>query len=184
MNLEKNKQIDQELKSLQSLFKSYAIDWGIGASYLMYYRGIDVPVNDCDILIAEKDIITAQKILSNRYEKLPQKSKSIFKSSYFQTYQSEFFSIDVIAGFTIYDDKNYFEYSFTKESIDIHPNDPYPLMYLEDWLMLYMTMKRDFKVKLLDDYFKNHVINTERIKKLLKMNPSNRICNELKKYLD
>lgn len=151
--------IEGVLIKITEALNSTDILWGVGASMLLYqYKLVDNP-SDIDITVSISDIKEVDRILSSMGEKLSESKSDIYLTEYFYEYIIDGVNIDVMAGFKINLTNSVFEYPFDKNSVPHHlkvGNTPIPFSSLEDWFVLYQLMpKREYKVNLIDEYFKN-----------------------------
>ncbi|MEG0069862.1 hypothetical protein [Cetobacterium sp.] len=152
--LKTKEKIDVLLKVAKKLNTSN-ITWAIGASLLLYIKGITNEFNDIDIMVAESDVEKTKQILLSFGELQPKNPNEKYKTKCFMEFKINGIDFDIIAGFVIV--KNNTEYYFPlkkndiKEIICIH-NTPLPLQSIEEWLLYYKLMDRIEKVEIIDKY--------------------------------
>lgn len=133
------------------------IIWAVGASLLLFFKGITNTFNDIDIMVTENDIEKVKKILSSfgTYSKpVPNKQ---YKTKYFLEYQIENVEFDIMAGFTIIN--NGIEYYFPLNKSEICDfiiinETKIPLQSLNQWKEFYSLMGRDEKVQMIENRLK------------------------------
>lgn len=133
------------------------IIWAVGASLLLFFKGITNTFNDIDIMVTENDIEKVKKILSSfgTYSKpVPNKQ---YKTKYFLEYQIENVEFDIMAGFTIIN--NGIEYYFPLNKSEVCDfiiinETKIPLQSLNQWKEFYSLMGRDEKVQMIENRLK------------------------------
>lgn len=131
------------------------ITWAIGASLLLYFKGITGEFNDIDIMVAENDVEKIKKILLSFGKLYPKNPNIQYKTKDFMEFNIEGIDFDVMAGFTIINNnvEHYFplEKKNIKEHFDLQ-DVAIPLQSLEEWLTYYKLMDRTEKVKMINNY--------------------------------
>lgn len=149
--------IKDTLKKIAVGLNQNQILWGLGASLMLSYYGLVKFPNDIDIIISEKDIVKADKIISSFAKGYEIKDNSkIYNSVFFANYLVNDFEVDLIAGFSIKDNDSYFNYIFDENSITEIWNlggTEIPLIALEDWYILYQLIpNKEYKANLIESY--------------------------------
>lgn len=132
------------------------ITWAIGASLLLYFKGITNEFHDIDIMVAESDVESIKKLLLS-FGKLQPKNPNIkYKTKDFMEFNIEGIDFDVMAGFIIVNNNidHYFplEKKDIKDYVDIQ-GATIPLQSIEEWYTYYKLMDRTEKVKMINSYF-------------------------------
>jgi hypothetical protein len=131
------------------------VTWAIGASVLLYFKGIVSEFNDIDIMVAEEDVDVIKEVLLSFGDIQTPNPKVKYKTKYFFEFLVDEVDIDVMAGFIIMDkDKEYY-FPLKKENIkDFTEIDgiKIPLQSLEEWRTFYQLMGRDEKVHMIDTW--------------------------------
>lgn len=148
--------MDKSLKVLEKIahiFNENHIVWSLGASCMLYLRGITQIFNDIDIRISNKDIQKATQLLSvyPSYKRVP---NSKYKTKQFYEYKIDNIDIDIMVDFSImYNNETYI---FPLD--DTSNNDVFSLngekIYLDsikEWKLYYRLMERTDKYKLLSE---------------------------------
>lgn len=133
------------------------IIWAVGASLLLFFKGITNTFNDIDIMVTENDIEKVKKILSSFgtcSKPVPNKQ---YKTKYFLEYQIENVEFDIMAGFTIIN--NGIEYYFPLNKSEVCDfiiinETKIPLQSLNQWKEFYSLMGRDEKVQMIENRLK------------------------------
>ena len=138
-------------------FNKQQIIWAVGASLMLFFKGITNTFHDIDIMVSENDIEKVKKILSSfgTYSKtVPNKQ---YKTKYFLEYKIENVEFDIIAGFTIINNGTEYYFPLNKSEICdfITFNETkIPLQSLAQWKEFYSLMGRDEKVKMIENSLK------------------------------
>ena len=136
------------------------VTWAIGASVLLYFKGITSEFNDIDIMIAEEDVeIVKEALLSFGKMQAPNPIVE-YKTKYFLEFQVDGVDIDVMAGFIIIDGGTEYYFPLNRENIhDFTEIDgiKIPLQSLEEWRTFYELMGRREKVNMIDAWGQNEV---------------------------
>lgn len=153
-----NNKIDV-LKELASKFNQSKVKWNVGASCMLYLRGITSAFNDIDIIIDEKDVELVKEILKDFIpnQVLPNEK---YKTKVFLEYVIHGVDIDIMAGFTILsNNKDYYFPIKDKSSYDTIKIDEVEIVLgsVEEWYTYYKLMDRKDKVELLSSYGKEKV---------------------------
>ena len=163
------KDLDIILIKLTQLLNSNHINWALGGSLLLKLSGIELEVNDIDIMIHENDFESCINLLKDVSIECSTQTSEIFRTKYYRKFKWDNIQIDCMSGMNLHISNTSFEYQFDHKDKDIEI-DPIsiPLCYLEDWYILYHLMpNRENKVILLENYFMLHSFNQLRLNKLL-----------------
>ncbi len=132
------------------------VTWAVGASMLLYFKGIISDFHDVDIMVAEEDVEIVTEVLLSFGSIQTSNTNVKYKTKCFLEFNVNGVDIDVIAGFIIINkDKEYY-FPLKKENINDYTevNEiKIPLQTLEEWRNYYELMGRDEKVKLIDDEY-------------------------------
>jgi len=136
-------------------FNHKDVTWAIGASLLLYFKGITSEFHDIDIMVAEEDVETVKNILLSLGDIIPPKPNGKYKTKCFLEFHVDGVDVDSMAGFVIVNqDKDYY-FPLKKENIkdftEVH-GIKIPLQSVEEWRNYYELMGRDEKVKMIDAY--------------------------------
>lgn len=140
------------LIKIAKILNQNEITWAVGASLLLYIKGIAHEFRDIDILIAENDVEKVKTLLADYGTLQPKGPNEQYISRAFLEYVIEEIDFDIIAGFTIVteDGKHYFplEKENIKEITLIH-GVPIPLQSIEEWKTYYSLMGKIEKVQMI-----------------------------------
>ena len=138
-------------------FNERGLAWGLGGSALLELLGMDVTVNDLDIMVESMDFDKVIEILDQIGEEKHKPSNPNFRTAHFKTYQIENCAVDVMSGICVKHHETWFDFIFTaqhivsKANIDAHE---IPLMGLKDWYRIYQALDRQDKLELIDRHIK------------------------------
>ncbi|MDD5946025.1 MAG: hypothetical protein PUD43_09955 [Clostridia bacterium] len=141
------------LKSISAKFNRAGITWSLGASMLLYFKGITTTVNDIDILVADENVEQVKAIMKAlKGELQPSIPNDKYKSKAFLQYVVSGVEIDIIAGFAIVNDGKIYDCSLLPnqivEYLDLD-GKKIPLQSVDLWCKYYELMGRDEKVQLI-----------------------------------
>ncbi len=145
------------LKQIADAFRKEGISYAVGASCMLYMRGIIEDFHDIDILVVREDHRKACSILDGfAEEQIPEHRYS----EYYKTYLFEDTEIDLIG-----------EFILQGEDRSLHREDRIDEMLLQDawisvdtadrWLRNYRLMDRQKRVKQLEEYFHDRPIDVK-----------------------
>jgi len=136
------------------------ITWAVGASLLLYLKGIVPSFHDIDILVAEKDLEKLKETLAPFGKPEPSKPNDRYTTKEFVEYGLEGVEIDVIAGLGIVSAGKDHYFPLTEDGIKeriLINGVSIPLMSVRDWRVYYVLMGRTEKVSLMDSALKKAV---------------------------
>jgi hypothetical protein len=129
------------------------VTWAIGASMLLYFKGIASEFHDIDIMVAEEDVEILKDVLSSFGNIQPPNPNVQYKTKYFLEFNVDGVDIDVMAGFIIISKGQEYYFPLKKEGINDYTEVngiKIPLQSLEEWRNYYKLMGRDEKVKMIN----------------------------------
>ncbi|WP_250228182.1 nucleotidyltransferase family protein [Anaeropeptidivorans aminofermentans] len=147
------------LKKIAREFNNKGINWAVGASLLLYFKGISDTFNDIDILVSEKDVDKVKEILLPLGEGKERIPNDEYKTKYFLEYIIDGVEFDIMAGFIIVFGGE--DYYFPIEEANIEDftllnGIKIPLQSVSEWRNYYYLMGRTKKVKMIDEYNKSN----------------------------
>lgn len=143
------------LKNIATKFNNLNITWALGASMLLYFKGIINSFNDIDIMVANDDVHLVNEILINIGELKAPNPNYKFKTKTFLEFIVNGVEIDVMAGFTIVNNNELIDCSLQKNQIvEFYNLDKVliPLQSLDLWCKYYQLMGRNDKVEMIKNY--------------------------------
>ncbi|MFV0413026.1 MAG: hypothetical protein ACK5L3_07100 [Oscillospiraceae bacterium] len=159
------------LLKIAALLNRQGISWALGASMLLYYKGLAAKPNDIDLMIAPESAEAADKILAALGTRQPPNPSANYATTYIAEYVVDGVEVDVMAGFAIRHAGGCYEYRLEPvffETLCIGGTKIY-LCPLEDWYVLYMLMPhRQARVASLEAYFQTTEFSLPRLQFWLK----------------
>jgi hypothetical protein len=159
------------IEKIRILFKSEHILWGIGASMMLYFRGIVDRFSDIDLFVEKKDVGKADAILSLLGVKSPRMPSPLYGTEIFLEYVIDGVEIDLMCNFSIHNHGTIYRYAFNKDSIsrwEKTGKSELPLCALEDWYFLYQMMPgREERVLAIEKHFQTEGFDASRLEKAL-----------------
>lgn len=151
--------MQKKLELLQRIAKELnreKIEWGLGGSLLLFVRGIVDQFGDIDLIVKESDVLRVNRLLNKMGILVPKEEDPIYHSKGFFQFDIDGVIVQVMSNLTVkYDDKLY-TVPFDEHSIDKWEpfgQEKLPLMYLEDWYVIYQLIRRTEKIERLREHF-------------------------------
>lgn len=132
------------------------VTWAVGASMLLYFKGIVSEFHDIDIMVAEEDAETSKDVLLSlgnlQHPDPDPNANGKYKTKCFLEFNVDGVDVDVMAGFIIVSKGKEYYFPLKKENIidytEVH-GITIPLQSLGEWRRYYELMGRDEKVKMI-----------------------------------
>lgn len=143
------------LKNIAAAFEKSGITWALGASALLYFKGIVPDFGDIDIVAAEEDIQKIKAALGSAGERKPENPANRRKARVYLEYRIGGVNVDIMAGLVFDGDHPSPVYALRAEDVkDFAAWDKtrIPLQSVEEWRTFYALMGRTEKVRLIDAY--------------------------------
>lgn len=140
------------LKQIAHRFNEAHIMWALGASMLLYFKGITEEFQDIDLMVANDDVERVRIILSEMGEIQPPNPNPKYRTKTFMEFIINSIDVDVMAGFSIISDGKIFDCSLQEEQIvEKMPlgTELIPLQSPLLWREYYRLMGRTEKVKMI-----------------------------------
>ena len=156
---------DRKMELLEKIarrFREVGITWALGASMLLYFKGIAAEFHDIDLLIAESDAEAARTILSGMGEFRPSSPNPKYRTRTFLEFVINGIDVDVMAGFSIVSSGRLYDCSLQKEQIvEWLPlgSERIPLQSVRLWQEYYRRMGRTQKVEMIENAMLNPQIS-------------------------
>ena len=141
------------LKVIAHRFNETKIVWALGASMLLYFKGITSEFHDIDLMVVETDIAKVQNILSEMGQIQPHNPNSKYQTKIFLEYIIDCIDVDVMAGFSIIKDGKAIDCSLKEDQIVermLLGEELIPLQDIRLWLEYYRLMDRHEKVQMIE----------------------------------
>ena len=136
------------------------ITWAVGASLLLYFKGITNKFNDIDLMVAEKDIEKTKTIFLSLGKEYPKNPNLQYKSKCFLEFNVDGIDFDIISGFVIVNNNCDHYFPLEKNSIAEYfclENTSIPLQSVNDWLTYYTLMNRKEKGEMIKNYLNKNI---------------------------
>lgn len=141
------------LKEIAHRFNTADITWALGASMLLYFKGITSTFHDIDLMISNENVETVREILSEMGELQPPNPNPKYKTKTFMEFVIKSIDVDVMAGFSILNDGKTYDCSLDKEQIVewlTLGDTKIPLQSPLLWCEYYRLMGRKEKVDMIE----------------------------------
>lgn len=144
------------LRKIAVQFEKEKITWALGASALLYFRGVVSSFNDLDLIVDANDIDKAKILLGNLGTLQAKIPPDNYRTRHFYQYIIEGVDIDLISDFIIVSNGKEYHFPLQKEHISSYRDvngTTLRLHSLEEWRKYYHLMGRKNKVALIDEFF-------------------------------
>lgn len=146
------------LKRIAHRFNEAHITWALGASMLLYFKGITSEFHDIDLMISNTDVECVRSILSEMGEIQPPNLNSKYQTKTFMEFIIDSVDVDVMAGFSILSSGKLFDCSLQEDQIvEKMPlgTEFIPLQSPLLWREYYRLMGRKEKVEMIEKALSN-----------------------------
>ena len=136
------------------------ITWAIGASLMLYLRGIVTEFHDIDIMVAEEDAERAEQTICRIGEELPRRSTAQYKTRWFIEFTVGGVDVDLMGGFVIVKDGTDHECPLLPEDITetrTVNGESIPLHSAVRWAEYYRLMGREAKADMVKEWINRAV---------------------------
>ena len=136
------------------------ITWAIGASLMLYLRGIVTEFHDIDIMVAEEDAERAEQTICRIGEELPRRGTAQYKTRWFIEFMVGGVDVDLMAGFVIVKDGTDHECPLLPEDITetrTVNGESIPLHSAVRWAEYYRLMGREAKADMVKEWINRAV---------------------------
>lgn len=160
--------MQKKLELLQRIAKELnreKIEWGLGGSLLLFVRGITDHFGDIDIIVKDSDVLRVNRLLNKMGLLVPKEEDPIYHTKGFFNFDIEGVLVQVMSNLTVKYAEKLYTVPFDESSIDKWEpfgQEKLPLMYLEDWYVIYQLIERTAKVELLEEHFKKTKFSKSR----------------------
>jgi hypothetical protein len=152
------------LKKIAGEFNRAGIVWSLGASMLLYFKGIVADYHDIDILVMSEDVETVKEIMVRMQGKIqPLIPNEKYRSKAFLEYDVSGVEVDIIAGFAIMNGGQLFNCSLRADQIVEYVDldgEKIPLQSVDLWRKYYELMGRKKKVQMINDFNERNRTNS------------------------
>ena len=146
------------LKDIAHRFNEAHIMWALGASMLLYFKGITSEFHDIDLMISTADVQRVRTILSKMGEIQPPNPDPKYQTKTFMEFVIDNIDVDVMAGFSILSNGELFDCSLQESQIvenTLLETELIPLQSPLLWCEYYRLMGRTEKVKMIEQALAN-----------------------------
>lgn len=136
------------------------ITWAIGASLMLYLRGIVTEFHDIDIMVAEEDAERAEQTICRIGEELPRRGTAQYKTRWFIEFTVGGVDVDLMGGFVIVKDGTDHECPLLPEDITetrTVNGESIPLHSALRWAEYYRLMGREAKADMVKEWINRAV---------------------------
>lgn len=136
------------------------ITWAIGASLMLYLRGIVTEFHDIDIMVAEEDAERAEQTICRIGEELPRRGTAQYKTRWFIEFTVGGVDVDLMGGFVIVKDGTDHECPLLPEDITetrTVNGESIPLHSAVRWAEYYRLMGREAKADMVKEWINRAV---------------------------
>ena len=149
--MEKTQEKIQLLLRIAHRLNEAGVEWALGASMLLYFKGITSEFHDIDLMVADHDAECVRTILSEMGELCP--PNPMYRTKTFMEFLIDSVEVDVMAGFAIVKDGKVYDCALRKEQIvEKMPlgTEVIPLQSPSLWCKYYRLMGRAEKAELIE----------------------------------
>ena len=131
------------------------VEWALGASMLLYFKGITSDFHDIDLMVADHDAECVRAILSEMGELCPPNPKPnpMYQTKTFLEFRIDSIEVDVMAGFAVVNEGRVFDCSLRENQIAeqvLLGTEVIPLQSPLLWCKYYRLMGRAEKADMIE----------------------------------
>ena len=146
------------LQKIAHRFNEANVEWALGASMLLYFKGIVSEVHDIDLMVSTRDAELVREILSEMGELHPANpiSNPMYRTKVFMEFTIASVDVDVMAGFAIVNEGKIYDCSLYKEQIVERMTLGTEIIPLQSpilWCKYYRLMGRNEKADLIEEIY-------------------------------
>ena len=147
------------LKTIAKRFNETGVHYAVGASVLLYFKGIVDEFHDLDIMIDNDDADKVREILNELGQLQYTPENKNFKTKTFLQYVVDGVDIDIIGGFIIVKDSIEYDCYLQKDIDDFVEIDDIKINLdtIDNWHKYYSLMNRTNKVEMIESYYKKDI---------------------------
>ena len=144
------------LKKIAHRFNEAQIEWCLGASMMLYFKGIVSEFHDIDLMISVDDVEVVKAILSEMGALCPSDhaANPMYQTTCFMEYTIDAIDVDVMAGFAIVREGKIYDCSLSKDQIVeklMLGDEVIPLQSPHLWITYYRLMGRNQKADMIEN---------------------------------
>ena len=146
------------LQKIAHRFNEANVERALGASMLLYFKGIVSEVHDIDLMVSIRDAELVREILSEMGELHPANpiSDPMYRTKVFMEFTIASVEVDVMAGFAIVNEGKIYDCSLYKEQIVERMTLGTEIIPLQSpilWCKYYRLMGRSEKADLIEEIY-------------------------------
>ena len=154
------KTVKEKLELLEKIayyFNKENVEWALGASMLLYFKGITTEFHDIDLMVSTDDVKKVKDILlgMGKIQESNQDQNSIYRTKTFMEFVIDDIDVDVMAGLAILYEGKLYDCSLSEnqivEKIKLG-RKLVPLQSPQLWCKYYQLMGRKEKMKMVERY--------------------------------
>lgn len=154
------KTVKEKLELLEKIayyFNKENVEWALGASMLLYFKGITTEFHDIDLIVSTDDVKKVKDILlgMGKIQESNQDQNSIYRTKTFMEFVIDDIDVDVMAGLAILYEGKLYDCSLSEnqivEKIKLG-RELVPLQSPQLWCKYYQLMGRKEKMKMVERY--------------------------------
>ena len=143
------------LKRIAHRLNEAQVEWCLGASMMLYFKGIVSEFHDIDLMISVDDVEVVKTILSEMGTPYPSdhEPNPMYQTKCFMEYVIDEIDVDVMAGFAIVRDGEIYDCSLCKEQITdqrMLDDEVIPMQSPRLWCRYYRLMGRSAKADMIE----------------------------------
>lgn len=144
------------LAAVAERLNAAGIVWALGASALLYFKGITDCFNDIDIMVVTEEAPKAKRILEQMGRLCPPNPHEKYRTEHFYEFVIDGVDLDLMGGFIIVKDGVEFDCSLRPDSVAEKiklRGQAVPLQSVSEWRRYYELMGRTVKVEMIDSFY-------------------------------
>ena len=143
------------LKGIAHRFNEAQIEWALGASLMLFLKGIVSEFHDIDLMVSVQDAERAKAILSEMGELCPPNPKPnpMYQTKTFLEFRIDSIEVDVMAGFAVVNEGRVFDCSLRENQVAeqvLLGTEVIPLQSPLLWCKYYRLMGRTEKADMIE----------------------------------
>ena len=143
------------LKRIAHRLNEAQVEWCLGASMMLYFKGIVSEFHDIDLMISVDDVEVVKTILSEMGTLCPsdQEPNPMYQTKCFMEYIIDAIDVDVMAGFAIVREGEIYDCTLCKDQITdqlMLEGEVIPMQSLRLWYRYYRLMGRSAKADMIE----------------------------------
>lgn len=145
------------LQKIAHRFNEAHVVWALGASMMLYLKGIAPAFHDIDLMISNEDVACVRRILSEMGALQPANPNLKYQTKTFLEFVIDGIDVDVMAGFSILNNGTLYDCSLQEQQIVERMqlgSERIPMQSPALWCEYYRLMGRPEKVQMIEKALK------------------------------